>query len=358
MYPALFFCNLQYGASHFPPPAFKTTIFIFFALCSTVLCFLVWDCHKERNATTPAFYGSVAALVLSALLGIVFLVPIVRSLAGVRRVLCILQQVCLVTYPTLFIIVQVGLSSESLITNDSTRNQLFGQEDIEDNDLILNLLKESIVRFFMDLFHFEYYFLSLMQSMDIYVMVCKPLEYHTFCTKANLCKHLSIGFMMGALLAGDNMLLFTIHLVFSKKFMQNYGEFLFKLPFGFDVYNVVKVILPKIIFSLMTSRMAFMTRERLIESAEFSQNQKVVVLQKRLFIFSLLPLFLNILNLGPETLDVMYDMVWNQCNGDSDSLIFQIRICLNVLVFALNNFVYLMGYFVLFPNVRGAFQCN
>ena len=121
---------------------------------------------------------------------------------------------------------------------------------------------------------------------------------------------------------------------------------------GLNVYSFILGISPKIIFSILVVRLAWLTRSSLRESAQFSGRTKTF--HRGIFYFSLIPLFLNIMFTGHEVLGLLQPIHGFHRLFLSDTHLLLIESAM----FTLGSFFYLIGYLTIFPNVKKTILCQ
>ena len=126
-----------------------------------------------------------------------------------------------------------------------------------------------------------------------------------------------------------------------------------KIIFGINVFNAVKVTLVKGIFSIAVVKMFLMTRNGLRQSAKMSNNKNKQSVHYRLFVISLIPLFLSILFTATEVLDVIKPILKDKYGCEHHWVIRDdVTLGLSASLFTFGSFVYFGGYLILFPQIR------
>ena len=121
------------------------------------------------------------------------------------------------------------------------------------------------------------------------------------------------------------------------------------------------MILGKMVYSFSIFKLSYLTRKGLTASLNMSAYVSVNkrAMYRRLFLFTLLPLFLNVLFLGHEVLYFLRRFHFK--HGEKlcqESGILQLSVVqgLRAVVFTFGSFCYLIAYLMLFPKVRAAFS--
>ena len=128
---------------------------------------------------------------------------------------------------------------------------------------------------------------------------------------------------------------------------------------GIDTFKLVKMTLFKIISMGTICKVSWSTKKALDESSKMAGDKAKIILYRRLFGFSLLPLFLNLLYIIPEAMaGKSYDLAKPNCMkrtffGKRDS-----KMCTMALIVTMGTFSYKVAYALLFPKVRAAMLCR
>ena len=78
-------------------------------------------------------------------------------------------------------------------------------------------------------------------------------------------------------------------------------KFKYRVEYILGIFGFVKVFAFKFAFSMAVARLAWLTRKGLLESARiFKKQQKLL---RQIFLFSLIPLFINAVFTVPEVLN-------------------------------------------------------
>ena len=244
----------------------------------------------------------------------------------------------------------------------------FGWEAQFDAAQIISYVE--LFRFFQFTFYHLYYALSLMHSIDIHVMVCEPMKYAEFCQIQALMKHLGLGFAISLGASADHLVNFLIKLIRLNGDLSNTRHLMitFDIIRALDVFTAIKMIIMKTVYSMIVIRLALKTKASLNESesmtanqAEGERRQQRKTLHRRLFHFSLIPLFLNFLFLVYEIFDIGRPFVKLErqamdCVAPHLFSQFWVQMVITAVVFTVGSFSYVIGCLVLFPKVREAIR--
>ena len=218
------------------------------------------------------------------------------------------------------------------------------------------LLLESSLGMIKCLSQYMYYFLSLMQSYDVYVMVCKPFDYAEFTKKCNVAKYFIGGLAFCFVIACDSFanLAFEIFLAIQgtldgQTSRERYFNLHENVRYGMGIFGIVKLIMLKLAYSVAVVRMAWLTRESLVRSSKISKLNRG--LHHHLFYFSLIPLFGSVLFTGHELMISLKMVKWIKV---SDFII----ICIQSSIVAFGSLFHFFGYILVFPLVRKKIMCQ
>ena len=116
-----------------------------------------------RDMTRTSTWISTALLCFAVVLGIGVIPILLKCLNGVRRVFVILQQLSFIFYLLLMIILDIALQED--------RRAIELDYFYNNRAVAILLMQKKAVKLFQYFFYYSYYFVSLMQSIDIYKMV-------------------------------------------------------------------------------------------------------------------------------------------------------------------------------------------
>ena len=215
----------------------------------------------------------------------------------------------------------------------------------------LSILNRLFI-FLEDFAYYEYYFLSLLQSVDIYKMICDPINYSDFCTSLKVAKYNLVGLFCCFLSASDNF----IKLVCDIDFLDSYQ---INLLLGIEIFNVIKLALLKMFYSISVMKLAYLTRAALNESVRTS-NRKIS-LYKRIFFFSLIPFFISILFTANEVFklgEALAILLNFDCKSKMIFLREDVKMGIATSLPTIGSLIYIFGYIALFPDVRKTLFCK
>ena len=196
------------------------------------------------------------------------------------------------------------------------------------------------------------------------MMVCKPFDYKEFCKKEKLIKNLFIGAGFCLIASSDQLVELAFEIYYTAMDDEkdpSIGMILRfshkNIHFGIDVFNFVKIMVTKMVFSVAVARLAWLTRSGLITSDRTSKRN--TRMYNRLFYFSLIPLFLNVIFTVHEVLNLLVPILDTEnplstIPFPDESVIARIQ----VSVITFGSLTYCMAYLILFSNVRNIFLCK
>ena len=209
------------------------------------------------------------------------------------------------------------------------------------------------------------YFLSFMQSLDVYQMVCNPLLYAEFCTKSNVIKYLGVGVVVCFVLVLEDIIEMIASgvIITDPKELMKMGPQMIEYINFVDIlakYRLVKFIVAKVIHSGVIIMLAAKTKAALNQSVEMTQDKKKSQLYKRLFIFTLIPLGINFWFLFPELLNVIWPLSTplNKAAYRTFFLRKDVRAYIHASMTAIASFTYFVAFPLLFPKIKESIMCG
>ena len=251
----------------------------------------IGDCiYKTREKNKILYKISIVVLSIATLTTITLTLILIRHLCGMRKMFIVLQQFFILAY----LVLELG---QIVLKLKPDETDMFVKQKLYWLKGILELLQNYC--------YYEYYFLALMQSIDIYQMVCKPMGYADFLQKTNMARYMLIG-SAGCLSLASAV--FIPNLIVELTYPKTDIEF----PTYFYQYNRTRLwirscnlcifMIVKIIYSTKIVMIASLTKTGLDESANRVSLSEKKTLYQHLFYFTLIPLFLNFLFFASELL--------------------------------------------------------
>ena len=226
------------------------------------------------------------------------------------------------------------------------------------------IMLKKLIAFFMSFFYLFYYFLSLMQSFDLFTMICNPFQYADLIQKRVIWKYLAGGVILCLILAS-----YDLWTIFAALYwLQDGRAFLFyrdtykSIANNIDKYTIVKIIVIKIVYAAAVMRMAWRTKKALAESAKMAGTKAKVNLHRRLFYFSLIPFFLNVVSSIPEAITEVTQERGTYLDKDCLKHGWYKRVDVKEImlgtVLPLACISYIVAYLIIFPQLRARFFCK
>ena len=130
-----------------------------------------------------------------------------------------------------------------------------------------------------------------------------------------------------------------------------------------SIYAAVKTLFAKILYAAVIGRMSYLVRKSLNVSLGMIHDKQTgrAALFKRLYYFCLIPQFVNVLNLVPETLFLISKVVDNKRNTCERETFFEgteIFFVVKLIFFSFGSFAYYICFLMAFPKVRSFFLCK
>ena len=225
------------------------------------------------------------------------------------------------------------------------------------------VIRKKVISFFKSFFYLLYYFLSMMQSFDLYTMICNPFQYADLVKKNIIWKYLGWGCLVCLVLASDDLWVVAVALYW---FQDNvsymiHSETYDKIANDIDKFTKGKIFLIKIVYAAAILKMSWGTKKALEESAKMAGSKSKIYVHRRLFYFSLIPLFLNIIFSIPESIAEFNQQ--RETNFNLDCLTeswYQredVRMILMGTVLPIAVILYIVAYLIIFPKLRARFLC-
>ena len=343
-----------------------TGVAVYLALIHLTVLGKVFGCDENMDEVfRGVMVTSIPLLTISLISGIFFLLVLLRSFQGIRKLFIVMQQICIIVFLSiqLFQSLTFHSFSETDTNSDFTRvgKFLYSIAQKDHLDLAKDMSIGSIVKIIMEVVknfaYYEYYFATMLHSVDLYVMICNPLNYDTFRETGNVMKIVAIGSAICFIANCERLAELFVHIIFpdiiADEIEQNYF-FKQSLRQGIDIFNIVKYVLLKLIFSVAVAKMAVLTRTGLRQSAKMSNNKTKQSTHHRLFIFSLVPLFMSIFYTVSEVFLIIHPILKTENNECTKHWFYRegIQFSISATLFMIGSFLFNGCFFLLFPKVR------
>ena len=302
-------------------------------------------------------------LAVSSLGSLIYLPILMMSLNGMRKVYTVLQQICVVGF-LLTHLLNHTLHSKADYTYALKLNG-YGADRFDPISLAEYFWRRLLAQLFQSFFLYTQYFLSFMQSLDVYQMICNPLFYAEFCSNNNVFKYLGVGLGISfALVLEDLIEVIAVCVVFTnpKELLAPGSQYVRYNNIANVVrkYSLVKFIVAKVIYSGIIITLAAKTKAALNQSEEMKQDKKKSQLYKNLFIFTLIPLGINFWYLFPELLDEIWPLTrpFNNARGRTFFLRKDTRAYIYATMTTIASFTYFVAFPLLFPKIKESIMCG
>ena len=321
------------------------------------------DVEEDRDIMT---YSVACMMSVTIILGLVIMPVLLYHLKGVRRIIIVLQQLAILFHTSTFLVTHLFTNS-ALDEFEDDHETYFRQSSL----LFRRRMASHAKHFFESFFNHLAFFLSFMQTIDVYKMVCEPFKYIEFARKEVVSKYIGMGICICIALNIEELIGVC---VWAGSWAYNTSDDGFDgvahfmelkngVIFYILMYNVTKSFLVRIVFAIVVSRLAFLVRKSLLETSqvggELTDEKKA--LYSRLFYFCLIPLFLNFLFLIPEVLFAVSNIFVSYRDDCFYPAFFRKKNVLMVVLqssFALGSLTYYFAFIALFPAVRNTFLCT
>ena len=268
----------------------------------------------------------------------------------------IIQQMCIIVY-LVSTLLQNILSIESSESLADFGNNL---SSLAKNGQSLHIISKGLVQLVQSFAYYEYYFMSMMHSLDLYKIVCHPLKYDDFKETRNIIKLISYGSVICFVSSGDHVVSVAIGLTLNKDTndaIEN-KDLIRNMSLAVHIGNAVKIVLLKTYYSVSIPRMAVLTRKGLKQSENMSNRNDKQSAHHRLFLFTLIPLLLSFLFTIKEIIIVGKPFIETLDSGCSPHWLHRkdVTLVISTALFTFGSFTYFAGYIALFPKIREIFK--
>ena len=306
-----------------------------------------------------------------------------KSLQGVRKIFIVIQKLSIICYliATLlyvslftdasmqYINADTGgfilpLSSSSSSLSSSSSSLGFG--DV--------MFYKNILKFLFNFFYNEDHFMSLMHTLDVYILVCQPLVYTQFVTGKKLLVKIVLGTVACVALSGEPLVMMIVATflplqVNEQEFLDRF-QLYSRIEYAAQIFTIIEFFLLRVTLSVAVLKMALLTRDGLIRSENLHQtskndniNRRRNTVHRRIFYYSLIPLFLNAANLVPDMIRVITPQTIigpnnHVCEHSEQFFRDDVRLCPTIVIFTIGSFSYSICYLVIFKNLRKALVCE
>ena len=317
------------------------------------------DCdyvQQGRLQTVAKAYGSL--LVVAVICALIFTPIFKKHLQLTKFILILLQMIAVVFFLTMGTVL-VAVFDRPIMTYIQN---LIGERDaVNAKDMVIH---KKVISFFKSVFYLLYYFLSFMQSFDLYTMICNPFQYADLIEKNLIWKYLSWGCLLCLVLASDDLWIVAVALCWFQDTLMYMNEFekFNEIADNIDKFTIGKMTLIKIVYAVAIVKMSWKTKNALEESSKMVGSKAKTKLHRRLFYFSLIPLFLNIVFSIPESFDLLHQRRQTNMNLDCFTEGWHqrddVKMILMGLALPMAIISYIVAYLIIFPKLRASFVCK
>ena len=235
-----------------------------------------WNMYDSEDDAHRSVIAAGTMLAVSGLGSLIYLPILMISLNGMRKEYIVLQQICIAG----FLLTQL---LNHLLMSKPDHTYALRWNGLADNRDPIGLAEYFWRRLLAPLcqsfFLYNQYFLSFMQSLDIYQMVCNPLVYAEFCLKSNVFKYLGAGLgVCFALVLEDIIEMIAASVIITDpKEVIGVGPQLVRytnIAHVLAKYSLVKFLVAKVVYSGIILTMAAKTKAALNQSEGMTQDKK------------------------------------------------------------------------------------
>ena len=257
------------------------------------------------------------------------------------------QQICVLVYAS-----SIGVCQ---FTVNSTTIAKMVYENVYSSSIIITFLQSFI--------YHNFYFLSLMHSIDIYIMVCRSFQYKKFRSTNFGLKMLAMGACFCLLAIADELvalirvvMLITIYGIYEDI------ESAVKFLKASNIFHLVKLCVFKVSYAIAVGRLAQLVRKQPVHSMALAANIDRKSRYTSLVAFVCVPLLMNVVFVGYDVTIFwrffsLYvgEMIYGGESFGSDA---SDALSVRIFVFTANSFIQTISFFVLFPKIRESVSCK
>ena len=203
---------------------------------------------------------------------------LIHHLKGPQRCHLVLQQFCIILY-LCFHLVQLFLSDPSnFLANILSAFNVKAKEYFDASSTYYQVsMMEELCKFMRVWAYFAYYWLSMLHSYDVNIMVCQPFNYHTFSKPKKVWGRILVGFFCCILASSEELLIMIIkhHFLNDELAKLERMEDLRKkdeILYWTQVFRIVKLILVKSAYGVTNLRICKNIKQCLDDSDNMTNN--------------------------------------------------------------------------------------
>ena len=334
---------------------FTTSDHIFFLY----LADLPLECNniqQRRRETIVTAYSTL--LVVTGICALLFTPLFKKHLQLTKFILILLQMITVLFFLIIGVVIYTVFNSSFL---NYMQNVVGDRDELNAKDVVI---RKKVLSFFKSVSYLLYYFLSLMQSFDLYTMICNPFQYANLVEKNLIWKYIGWGCLLCLVLASDDLWIVAVALYWfqdNKMYMDHFDTYN-QIADNIDKFTIGKLTLIKIVYAVAIFKISWKTKKALEESSKMAGSKTKTKLHRRLFYFSLIPFFLNIAFSIPEAITVLNqrrETTLNlNCLTESWYQRDDVKNILMGLALPIAVISYIVAYLIIFPKLRGSFICK
>ena len=257
-----------------------------------------------------------------------------------------------------------GLLAKDMLHRQRQFRYIIHRSDVSHGTTMFHVLVyRNSIQFLRSFFYYSFHFFSMMQSFDLYKMICDPLKYSEFCEFRSVFKCLLIGISFCIFISCDHVFAITVTVVhiltqltkFSWRNSLAYEDMNDKI----EIFTLVKIIVVKIVYIVCVVRMSLSIQRALRKSNDLNKNGKKQELHKRIHFFTAIPIGVSVMLIFPELLIAVSpanQVVSAVCTEISLIQSLVVRACVTVTLITMGTLAHYLGYFVLVPKTRDFFN--
>ena len=232
--------------------------------------------EKNIKSNQIVLYTTGGILALSTAVSAVFIPVLYKVQNKTRRVFTICQQICVIGY-LVSVMLFHGVFAWDFVYQVYLSHH-FLHSDPARMTLVHVLMCRKLIEFFRTFFYYGFHYFSLMQSFDLYTMICDPLKYSDFCETRCIMKYVSFGFIFCVVISCDHL---SAIIVATVRIWAKLAEYHWHHSRAYHtanekigIFTLVKTILVKIVYVGCISRMSLLIWKALQKSNDLNRNDK------------------------------------------------------------------------------------
>ena len=208
--------------------------------------------------------------------------------------------------------------------------------------------------------YFGLYYLSLMHSVDVYVMICRAFDYESFRKRRNIMRMLIVGGVFCVLMCIEDPVRMSYEYRFLSFDIDHDLYFYEKLMHGIWCFSIAKLCLLKTVYAVIVAKIGSAIKLELDSSLEIMSNAKRASIYQSLKSFVYIPSLINVILLSHDIPYFASSYFYLRGYCEPANYFYQDKGTLHNISafgFALASFSHVLGYLFLFPKFRNALVC-